>query len=441
MPITLHVIAGPHTGQSFTFNRHETFVVGRSTRAHFRLEPGTEADLRVSRTHFLIEVNPPLCRLIDLGSRNGTYLNGERVKSGELKNGDEIRAGHTTFRVDCPEEPTEDWSKTFEPVAAEGPALPPVPQKLEPRKRRDGYCLACPTPLKESGGPFCQGCLTLAGQTEQPIPGYLIVGELGRGGMGVVYLARRESDGAAVAVKTIRPAVVMEPKHVERFLREANILRELRHPYIVAFHDMGEAKGVLFFAMEHVAGPSAAELLKRKGPLPVRSAVRLINEVLLALAYAHDMGFVHRDIKPHNLLVEDTLERKTVKVADFGLARFYAASHISGLTMRTEQGGTYGFMPPEQLTSFREAKPPADQFAAAATLYHLLTGKLIHDLEREPSRMLSKILNDEPVPILSRRADLPADLAEVIHRALRREPEDRFPDVRAFREALLPFGR
>jgi serine/threonine-protein kinase len=280
----------------------------------------------------------------------------------------------------------------------------------------------------------------LCSQIPQPIPGYLLLRELGRGGMGIVHLAVRQADGVQVAVKTIIPAVVAKPSQIQRFLREASILRELSHPNIVAFREMGTAGGQLFFAMDYVPGTDAARMRRHKGMLEVCTAVRLVNQLLLALEYAHDKGFVHRDIKPANLLVQVTSEGSTVKVADFGLARVYQASQMSGLTLQHDLGGTVGYMAPEQITHYRDARPPADQYAAAATLYNLLTGKQVYDLPQHTAAQLAMILNEEPIPIRERRADLSKQLSRVIHRALARDPEDRYPDACAFRRALLPFA-
>ena len=260
--------------------------------------------------------------------------------------------------------------------------------------------------------------------------------------MGIVYLAVREADGALLALKTIKPAVIGSEGQIERFLREARIHEQLEHPNIVAFRAMAEANGLFYFAMDFVQGPDASDLQKALGgPLPVARAVELTCQMLDGLAYAHARGFVHRDIKPANLLVETRNGREVARLTDFGLARTYQASRMSGLTMRGDMGGTMTYMAPEQITHFREAKPAADQYAAAASLYRLLTDQYIHDLPRPQAQQILKILQDDPVPILDRRPDLPPKLAEAIHRALAREPSDRFADVAAFRAALEPFRR
>ena len=242
-----------------------------------------------------------------------------------------------------------------------------------------------------------------------------------------------------MALKVITPAMAGTRAQLERFLREVSILHGLDHPNVVAFRDVGAAAGRLYFAMEYVSGRDAERLLKEDGPLPVPRAVALVCQVLAGLAYAHARGFVHRDVKPSNVLVAEANGVEAVKLADFGLARVYQASQLSGLTLTGDVGGTPAFMPPEQITAYREAKPPADQYAAAATLYNLLTGEYVYDLPARGPLRYAKILNKPPVPILSRRPDLPPALAAVIHRGLARDPARRFPGVAEFRKALEPF--
>jgi hypothetical protein len=408
--ITLKVTAGPHKGESFAFVGHDTFLVGRSQRAHFQLPM---KDKYFSRIHFMVEVNPPSCRLLDMGSRNGTYVNGQKVEKVDLHDGDQIRAGHTILRVAVagrvpPPLPVPDPA----PAAKAAPTIKPVPSPAEP-----------------------------AESLPQPIQGYRMLRELGRGGMGVVYLAERSADGSKVALKTIIPANAGSKGQVERFLREARILQQLDHPHIVAFREMGESNRLLYFAMDFVPGTDAGRLVKTSGPLPVGRAVSLVCQMLDALAYAHSKRFVHRDIKPANLLVATDGGRDVARLADFGLARVYQASQLSGLTMTGDVGGTVAFMAPEQITNYREVKPPVDQYAAAASLYNLLTGKYVFDLPGNPQQRLLMILQDEPVPLCERRPDLPRELGEVVHQALVKEPGERFGSVNEFRKALLPFRK
>jgi serine/threonine-protein kinase len=315
------------------------------------------------------------------------------------------------------------------PTTVYRPVLPPAGAPV---------CRICgdqPAP----GDHLCKLCRARAEGWPQLIAGYDLLGELGRGGMGVVYQGMRSADGTVVAIKTLKPAITGSKAAVRRFLREAAVLQELDHPHIVAFREMGDVDGLLYFVMEYVPGTDAARLLIQEGPLPVRRAVDLICQLLRALDYAHANRFVHRDVKPANLLVNREGDRDLVKLADFGLARLYQASQLSGLTASGDVGGTLAYMPPEQITNYRDARPASDQYAAAASLYHLLTGQYIHDLPANDAARLAMILEEDPVPIQERRADLPEELATVIHRALAREPGRRFPNVKALRKALLPF--
>ncbi len=492
MPVTLTVKEGPHQGRSFEFEEHDAFIVGRSARAQFRL-PLKDASL--SRIHFMVEVNPPRCRLTDLGSTNGTRVNGRKIAAVDLADGDLIEAGQTVLLFSMRGEAlttvrANEAGSTESGADVEGASgrlastVEHRPATTEHQAGRDGAgagdatsvapkairagedgpapagsggdstisCRVCtaeillastmPSSRSDSGSTptICSTCRAGAGGLPQPVEGYEIVRELGRGGMGVVYLAFSTSQDGLVALKTIQPEVAAGQAQVERFLREQRILQELDHPHIVPFHEMGEAESLLFFSMEYVRGTDAGQVgARHAGRIPIGRAVGWIRQLLQALDYAHAKGFVHRDIKPANLLLEQESGRETVKLADFGLARAYQTSTLSGVTMQGDIAGTIAFMAPEQVSHLRESRPPVDLYAAGASLYWLLTGEQIHDLPRGLSKQILMVLQDEPVPILSRRPDLPAGLADVIHRSLAREPERRFADARDMRRALLPF--
>jgi hypothetical protein len=468
MQIRLTVIEGPHQGKTFTFEGHETFIVGRSKYAHFRLPV---KDKYFSRNHFMAEINPPCCRLMDLGSTNGTFVNGKKVGAIDLKDGDLIKGGQTVIRVSIvgddagiPPDPEPPTLLLRPRPAAVQPETNTAPRVGAPRRSGSGgdrripkrpprqvaaVCRACDAPAVSppSGADpalplLCPGCQELARNLAQPIAGYILVRELGRGGMGVVWLAVRTADGQRVALKTILPAMAGTEEQIGRFLREATILRELDHPHIVAFRDLGESSGQLYFAMDYVRGQNASQLLKANGgPLPIGRAVGLICQLLEALEYAHARGFVHRDIKPANMLVAEQDGPEVVKLADFGLARVYQASRLSGLTMMGDVAGTMAYMAPEQITDLRNVKPPSDQYSAGATLYHLLTRKLIYDLPRDVHQQIPMILEKDPIPIRTRRPEIPEALAAIVHRTLAREPGARFADVGAMRRALVGFSR
>jgi serine/threonine-protein kinase len=314
---------------------------------------------------------------------------------------------------------------------------PPVVRAAPPSTA----CLACGQ-IRGAGDDYlCGGCDAAADAVPQVVPGYRFVRELGRGAMGVVHLAVRQAAGALSAVKTVVPAVLDDPRQVQRFAREAEILCQLDHPNIVSFHEVGEAGGRLYFAMEYVRGTDLRRIIEEKKQLDLRTAVRLVCQVLAGLGHAHAKGFVHRDVKPANVLLAETDGKRVVKLADFGLARMYQASALSGLTLGGDLGGTPAYMPPEQIRNYRGVSPAADQYSTAAMLYHLLTGKFAFDLPAQLPMALMMILDEDAVPIRRRKPDVPEGLAAVVHRALARDAADRFPNVDAFRAALAPFGR
>ena len=477
MRINLTVKAGPHEGRVFEFQERRLLCRWSFGPRNFRLP---FKDNSISRIHFMIEMNPPECRLTDMDSTNGTRVNGKRVAMADLKDGDLITAGKTTLQVsvigtnDSAVSSTETLvtsgvAALDEPLQASHRSVPsavPAAQSLStasyPARSRllestPSSCRVCGeslagTDLRASRSgeqspsgetiSVCPACLGRIGNHPQPIPGYQVVRELGRGGMGVVYQAIRTTDGGLVAIKTIRPAIEPTQVEIRRFLREAQILSELDHPNIVSFHELGESSGLLYFAMDYVPGTDAAHLLKQnRGPLPVARAVSLICQLLQALEYAHAKGFVHLDVKPSNLMVTNEAGREVVRLSDFGLARIYLTSKMSGLSSSEQGGGTAPFMAPEQINDLRTTKPSADQYSAAATLYNFLTDRFIYDFPKKLHAKIMMILLEDPVPIRDRRPDLPEGLAAAIHRALARDPQGRYPNVREMRRALLPFAK
>jgi serine/threonine-protein kinase len=216
------------------------------------------------------------------------------------------------------------------------------------------------------------------------------------------------------------------------------ILQSLTHPHIIRFHESGVLDGLLYFVMEYVEGISAGKLVKQEGPLAAERVVELGCQLLEALAHAHAQGFVHRDVKPGNVLISQQDGRDFLALADFGLARAYQASALSGLTMSGQPGGTPAFMPPEQVRDFRSAKPTADQYAAAATLYYLLTGQHVYERVSSMMEFLACILKDEPIPLRSPASHppLPGRLGPILRRALARDPAQRYHDALALRDDL-----
>ncbi len=398
--LVLEVVAGPDAGQSFPLSGSGPFTVGRQPGLHVTLA----GDASLSRVHCSLQQLAGAVRVTDLGSRGGIFVNGERVRQADVTPTDEVTVGTTTFWVG-----------------------PPAVARVAG--------LASTETLTRCGTE--SGSQHFLVNTPPLIPGYRFEGELGRGGMGVVYRAVREADGEPVAVKTILPAVAPTPLAVGRFCREADILGRLAHPNIVGHRGSGSAGPMLYVVMEFVPGPTAAAVVHRGGPLTPARARHWAGQILDGLAHAHENGFVHRDVKPANLLVVERPDGDVIKVADFGLARAYESSGMSGLTTDGSAGGTPTYMPPEQVTDFKRVRPAADQYSVAGTLFYLLTGRGPYDPARSVGEALQQIVTTNPIPLRPDAPPLPEPFGPLIRRALARDPADRFPNLRAMRRALL----
>jgi serine/threonine-protein kinase len=258
---------------------------------------------------------------------------------------------------------------------------------------------------------------------------YSVERELGRGGMGAVFLARDLKLDRLVAIKVLPPELAVRPELRERFLRETRTAASFSHPNIVSVHAVEETAGLLFFVMAYVEGETLAQRVTRQGPLPVPEATRLLQEMAWALSYAHGRGVVHRDVKPDNILLERATGRALVM--DFGIARSVA---VSGLTQMGEAVGTPHFMSPEQAAGDR-VDGRSDLYSLGVVAYYAVTGRLLFDAETAQGVMVAHI-SQVATPVARFRPDLPGPLAAAIDRCLEKAPEARFPAGEALVEAL-----
>ncbi len=287
---------------------------------------------------------------------------------------------------------------------------------------------------------WCGLCRADIASLPQPIPDYTTLRELGRGALGVVYQARRNLTGRIVALKLIMPETAVTRSAIFRFQREMSVISQLVHPNIVELYEQGMNRGQFWFAMEYVAGTNLETLaMSEPGRYPINQACRLTCQILAALAEAHKLGFVHRDIKPGNILIGSTPEGLTVKISDFGLAKSFRGVGTTGGTFTAETYGSFPFMSPEQFLDFKTVTPRVDLYATAATLYYVLTGQYIHDEPADGGDFVRLLLEEPSVPIRQRRPDIPQDLADVIEKCLARDPVERYPDATSMRRALKPF--
>ncbi len=267
--------------------------------------------------------------------------------------------------------------------------------------------------------------------TPPQLPGdYTIERELGHGGMGVVYLARQKSLQRDIAIKVLRPSHQQFRNLVDRFLHEAQHLAKLRHPHIVAIHEIGDADGEPYFTMDYVAGESLTERLRR-GPLSPTQAVELFKQIASGVQHAHRHGVVHRDLKPANILLNDQGE---AFVTDFGLAR--QMQQDSSLTQTGEVLGTPQYMAPEQARGETSlVGEAADIHALGLILFEMLTGRPAFEA-RSPADVLVKLLHQEPDS--PRRIDhrIPRDLDTICLKCLQKNPAARYASVGALLEDI-----
>ena len=262
---------------------------------------------------------------------------------------------------------------------------------------------------------------------------YTIEGEIGRGGMGVVYRARDERLQRRVAIKVLPPELAFQQDIRERFTREAQTAARLSHPHIVPIHSVGESHGLVYFVMGYVDGESVAARIRRKGQLPVEEARRIMIETADALGAAHALSVIHRDIKPDNILLEGT--RGRVMVTDFGIAKALSATPQATLTGIGVAIGTPAFMSPEQAAGEREIDGRSDLYSLGVVTYQMLTGSLPFNAPTVAGILMKQIT--EPAPDLrTKRRDVPEDLAVAVGRCLEKDPESRWTSADALRRAL-----
>jgi tRNA A-37 threonylcarbamoyl transferase component Bud32 len=278
-----------------------------------------------------------------------------------------------------------------------------------------------------------------------PAPGQVIAGKykveavLGAGGMGVVLAARHEVLGQRVAIKYLLPEVARAHKEsAERFMREARASIELRSEHVARVLDVGtDADGAAFMVMEFLEGQDLQKA-SRTGPLAVSDVVEYVLQAAEALAEAHDLGIVHRDLKPANLFLASRRDGSPlVKVLDFGISKLSKSER--GITRTDAVMGSPGYMSPEQIRSAKHVDRRADIWGLGVVMYELLAGKPPFDGDNVAT-LSAQIVLETPERVDAVRPEVPAALADVVARCLAKEPGERFPDMKALADALVPFA-
>jgi serine/threonine protein kinase len=420
--ITLTVTKGPNKGAVFEFTEHDTFIFGRLEDCHARIPDDNE----VSRHHFILEVSPPHASLRDLGSLNGTHVNGKRCGGREDGETPEQGAKRKYPIIEIRDGSTIDVGKSSITVAVQQPR-----QKADIAPGFEVGDLSRLSPEELFGLVFGK-----AGQPQKPLlqlPAYTVDAELGRGGFGAVYKARRKKDGVPVAIKVMLSRIQATEDAVRQFHREMAVVEKLDHANIVRFLESGSHQGAFYFVMELCDGGSMADAAtKNGGKLPLAQIKPWILQSLAGLAFAHAKGFVHRDIKPANILIH----RNIARISDFGMSKNFQKAGLSGMSMTGQYAGTPLFMPPEQITNFKYVKPVSDVWSMGATIYNVLTGQFPYafDRKRDP---IDIILNENVIPIRERDASIPKPLATVIDKAVAKRHKNRFQDATELSSALL----
>jgi hypothetical protein len=251
--------------------------------------------------------------------------------------------------------------------------------------------------------------------------------------MGVVYRARDKRLKRHIAIKVLPPEMAFQSAIKMRFLREAETAAQLSHPNIVPIYTVDEVEGLVFFVMAYISGDNLAKRLHDSGVLQVDDCRRITREVADALAYAHERGVVHRDIKPDNILLDSTTGR--TMVTDFGIARAASEGDGGRLTATGMAIGTPAYMSPEQAAGDREIDGRSDLYSLGIVTYQMLVGEPPFVANSTPA-MLVKHISERPTPVTQRRSDVPMDLSRAVMMCLEKDPDNRFPSAGALVTAL-----
>ncbi len=460
--IMIGVNTGPLSGTKFAVDERMICTVGRAKDCLICIPK--EADGGVSRYHCLFDVSPPNITVRDLGSKNGTYVNQQNIAlsggvSGAggletrpvaLQDGDIVQISDTIFQINI-EKPDDGKATGLRVCLSCGRYI-----EMEEASTLQGK-LWCPDCLKSGGEtpetPVNPESMDVQGTRQQcPVPWHRIIKPLGRGGMGMVYLIENVYTGVPMALKVMLSESAANNASVDRFLREVRICARLNHPNIVRLYDYGCKKGLYYCALEYCGGGSVEKLCDEKGgPFDLEDALLIIMQVLDGLIYAQSVeipgvkladgrevtatGIVHRDLKPENLFIQVVDGKQVVKIGDFGIAKAFDMSGLSGHTQQGVALGTPYFAPRQQIVNFKFAGIEVDVWAVAATLYYLLTGYPPKQIDM--NNPIKSLLEKDPVPVLHRNPEIPSKLAELLDSALYDKGDLAFKKAADFRSALL----
>ena len=422
MLLVLTFAQGPERGDHITILQGSTLTVGRSSSAGRKVK-----DNHLSRVHLEFDFQGPKAIARDLHSRNGIFVNGKRVEGQRtLHEGDRVLAGEQAWDV--------NYVESLDQIAGEAEETVSLLDHPNP-------CKHCGRPISlatfaegavlERGGNYlCPDCSIVVGFDTKDFYGFEVHERLGAGSAGMVYKATQLVLGRTVALKILIKREGLSPRVEARFLREAATISRLEHPNIVKIYDASAFKQGYFIVMEYFPGNDLQTLIEDHGVPSIPIGVSVGLQVLDALVYSAGEGIVHRDVKPANILYRP--DDGVAKLSDFGLAKRIG---VSAGTRDGEGVGTPCYMPPEQVHNARNVDIRADVYAMGATLYHLLSGRY-PIMASNLQEFMQGIMERDPPPIERFNPQLPPDLCELIRKAMKKQPEERFQTPQEMREAL-----
>lgn len=489
--VKLEVIEGSCKDRKIEFAEQDTFTIGRASDCNCVVQ----GDNTFSRHHLLLEINQNNVNLKDLGSLNGTRINGKKIGGRDksvkpedaecsapvaLRDGDRIEAGNNVMIlkidapalcVDCGEEIPAAKKKAMEFINGTYMCQKCRDREAEKNKPKAKAEVKKPEEVRldvkqrekaeENPGAVIEELLRefldlqgKAGSATPQIEGYTDLTKIGEGGFGAVFKAKRVADGRIVALKTMLQTRKPPRKMVLLFEREKEIALQLRHPNVVRCERTGVWKDIHYIEMEFVEGGDVFNLMQKgQRAIPLKEAAPILLQALEGLAYAHEAevtvttekgkkkvkGVIHRDLKPPNILLARENGRMVAKVSDFGLAKgFAAAGCTQGSISKSTTGAFCGsppYMAPEHILNYKYVKPATDVFEMAATVFHILTGEIVWPLRRGVDEC-KVILEERPRRLKDHLRDCPKRLAEVMDRALTLKASERYQDGREFLNAM-----
>ena len=440
--VTLHIVEQDASNRSFKVEDGSTVLVGRASDCNLKM-----THPQISRFHCLLERRGDKVLIRDFGSKHGTFINGkligqrpagmsaeegkeQKFETQTLKNGDILQLGKVCkITVDIKQDKKEAVKCLMcgKPVTGSGSLCSVCLAKIA-----NEFDIPAKKPEKKPEQPAKQTPKMMKGDI---IPGYEKLDVIGEGGMGTVYKVRERSTGKVMALKTVRKQFASEKSSLKMFLREASLAQQLDNNHVAKQYATGEYDGMPYILMAYYPTGNLRNYwnsIDWKKYDKYRFGMSFLMQILAGLDYLHNVkltveledgskktvhGIVHRDLKPDNIFVELVNGSPVLKIADFGLSKAFEVAGMTGHTMTGAAMGTLVYMPRQQIKNFKYSKPEIDVWAAAASVYHLMTGFYAKPFEAgvEPMKV---VLIKDAVPINKRDPKVPKVFAKIIDKAL-----------------------